>query len=259
MHHAHADMAAGFCVYNDPAVAIHCLLERGLRVMYVDSDVHHGDGVQQAFYDEDRVLTVSIHESGRYLFPGTGEVSERGRGCGLGYSVNVPLLPYTDDGSYMEVFDTVVPALAASFQPDVVVSQHGCDGHYRDPLSHFSLTTRSFAHVASTVHRLAHELCGGRLVALGGGGYDIWHTVPRAWTILWAALSGRSDELPDQLPASWLAAWRERAAEAGVTLQLDFADDPADLDPPADRDSYISRINREVAAQALKGALALIS
>ena len=141
------------------------------------------------FYDDPEVLTVSMHESGRYLFPGTGEIRETGSGSGAGFSVNVPLEPFTDDESWISCFEAVVPDVLRAFEPDLILSQNGCDGHALDPLTHLSATTRLYEHVPRRVHDLAHELCGGRWVATGGGGYDIWRVVPRAWTALWAAVS----------------------------------------------------------------------
>ncbi|MDQ3841276.1 MAG: acetoin utilization protein AcuC, partial [Actinomycetota bacterium] len=173
LHHAMRSEASGFCIYNDIAVAIARLKEEhpGIRVAYVDTDVHHGDGVQWIFYDDPDVLTVSMHESGRYLFPGTGGVKEKGQGRGVGYSVNLPLEPYTQDDSFIECFEAVVPEVLRAFGPDLIFSQNGCDAHALDPLAHLSVTTRVYEHVPQRVHDLAHELCGGRWVAVGGGGY----------------------------------------------------------------------------------------
>jgi acetoin utilization protein AcuC len=173
LHHAMRDRASGFCIYNDLAVAIAAVVvEYGARVLYVDLDVHHGDGVQAAFYDDPRVLTVSFHETGRYLFPGTGAVPELGTGAGLGYSINVPLQAYTEDGSWLEAVESVLPPLVAGFQPDLILSQHGCDGHVWDGQSHLLLTNRASIESARLVHELAHEYANGRWVATGGGGYD---------------------------------------------------------------------------------------
>lgn len=208
LHHAMADRASGFCVYDDPAIAIAWTLERGIeRVAYVDVDVHHGDGVQAIFYDDPRVLTISIHESGRYLFPGTGSVSERGTGDAEGTSVNVPLPPYTGDEAWLEAFHDVVSPLVRRFAPQVLVTQLGCDTHHTDPLAHLMLTTRAYREVARALHALAHEVCDGRWVATGGGGYQWARVVPRAWTIAFAEMAER--EIPDELPHAWLA----RAAE----------------------------------------------
>ena len=144
LHHAAPDYASGFCVFNDIVVAINYLLAQGLRVVYIDIDAHHGDGVQDAFYATDKVLTISIHESGMHLFPGTGDVSEVGKGAGTGFSVNVPLALFTDDETYLWAFDQVVPRLVDAFEPDIVVSQLGSDTHYLDPLTHLCLTSEGY-------------------------------------------------------------------------------------------------------------------
>src|SRR2546429_6955526 len=207
LHHAWANRASGFCVYNDIAVAIaHALRASEAKVLYIDVDAHHGDGGQRAFYDEPRVMTISLHETGRYLFPGTGDVLELGNGLGRGYSVNLPLAPFTEDDSYIEVMNALLPPLVMSFAPDVIISQHGCDTHAWDPLTHLELTTRSIQAQVRCAHRLAHTYCHGRWVALGGGGYDQFRVVPRVWSMLWAEMSGQA--LPVQLPEQWIERWR---------------------------------------------------
>lgn len=192
LHHAGRDRASGFCVFGDGAIAIHRMLAAGWRVAYVDIDAHHGDGVQAAFYDDDRVLTISFHESGHYLFPGTGFTHELGRGAGQGYSVNVPLFPYTDDETFIWAFDEVVPPLLERFAPDVVVAQLGVDAHWSDPLTHLALTTHGLEALFRRLHRLSP-----RWLAVGGGGYSR-AVVPRAWTLAWATMSEQtfSNELP---------------------------------------------------------------
>lgn len=195
LHHAMAARASGFCYVNDPVLAILHLRERGLRVAYVDIDAHHGDGVQVAFYRDPNVLTLSTHERGDCLFPGTGFVAEHGEGAGHGYSVNLPLEPGTDDPVYAEAFDAVVPPLLGAFKPDVVVAQLGIDSHATDPLTHLAFTVQGFAR---TVRRIV-EL-SPRLIALGGGGYDLTN-VARAWTAAWAVMNGV--ELAPELPAAF--------------------------------------------------------
>ncbi len=197
MHHARANYASGFCIFNDAAVLIHSMLAQGFRVAYVDIDVHHGDGVQEAFYDTDRVLTISVHESGRFIFPGTGFVRETGRGVGQGFAVNLPLAPYTDDEVYVWAFEQVVPPLLRWFEPDVVVSQLGIDTHFLDPLGHLALTTQGYSQVV----RILRD-CVPRWVALGGGGYEV-SVMPRAWTLAYGIMSDQ--EFPDELPASYAA------------------------------------------------------
>jgi acetoin utilization protein AcuC len=203
LHHAMPERASGFCVYDDPAIAIAWMLEKGVeRVAYVDVDVHHGDGPQTIFYDDPRVLTISLHESGHYLFPGTGFVDESGQGEAEGTKVNVPLPPYTLDDSWLEAFEKVVPPLVKRFGPDVLVTQLGCDTHHTDPLAHLSLSTRAYREAARALHDLAHEVAEGRWVATGGGGYQWARVVPRAWTIYFAEMAGR--DVPDEIPESWL-------------------------------------------------------
>ncbi|MHB8578227.1 MAG: arginase family protein, partial [Dehalococcoidia bacterium] len=212
LHHAMAAYASGFCIYNDPAIAIAAALREGVEhVLYVDFDAHHGDGVQAAFYADPRVLTVSFHESGRYLFPGSGEADERGAGAGEGFAVNVPLQPYTEDGRWIEAVEDTLPSLCRAFVPDLIVSQHGCDGHVGDPLTHLALTLRAFRQQTGLVHALAHEVSDGRWVACGGGGYQPIRVVPRAWAALWAEMCGFL--LPEALPSRWLERWSPRSVE----------------------------------------------
>jgi acetoin utilization protein AcuC len=188
LHHAGPSRASGFCYVNDAGVCIAHLLRRGRRVAYVDIDAHHGDGVQYAFEDTDRVLTISLHETGETLFPGTGAAAEIGRGAGTGYAVNVPLWPGTDDAVFLWAFDQVVPPLLGAYAPDVVVTQLGIDAHRADPLSHLALSLDGFA---AAVRRL-RALCP-RWIALGGGGYNV-RVVARGWTRAWAIMNDR--ELP---------------------------------------------------------------
>ncbi|HKZ55941.1 MAG TPA: acetoin utilization protein AcuC [Anaerolineales bacterium] len=197
MHHAAPAAASGFCVFNDAAVAIHWLLRQGLRAAYVDIDVHHGDGVQWAFYDTDRALTISLHQDGRTLFPGTGFINETGRGAGEGFSVNLPLPPQTDDESYLWAFEQVVPPLLERFQPDVVVTQLGVDTHFQDPLANLALTTHGHEALFRAFDRLAPKW-----LALGGGGYAL-DVVPRSWALAFGVMSGQT--LPEELPPSYRA------------------------------------------------------
>jgi acetoin utilization protein AcuC len=254
LHHALRSKASGFCVYNDAGVAIARLKEEhpGIRIAYVDTDAHHGDGVQWMFYDDPEVLTVSMHESGRYLFPGTGGIDERGRNGGIGYSINVPLEPFTDDESWISCFESVIPEVLRAFEPDLILSQNGCDGHALDPLTHLSATTRLYEYIPRRVHELAHELCDGRWVATGGGGYDIWRVVPRAWSALWATVSHQ--EMPEKVPEDWLAV---RGAESPVKLPPLMRDDPADY-PPTEYASEIADRNRRTTEELLERVLPLI-
>ena len=193
LHHAHRDRASGFCTYNDAAVACRWLKDRGHRVAYVDVDVHHGDGVEAIFQSDPDVLTISLHESGRWLFPGTGFPQDSGVGAGKGSAANMPFVPFTWDEPWLMAFDRVVPALLRRFKPTVLVTQDGCDTHHLDPLAHLAATTRIWPHVGRAFHELAHELCEGRWLALGGGGYAIYEVVPRAWTLLFAEMVERPD------------------------------------------------------------------
>ncbi len=203
LHHAMPSRASGFCVYNDPAIAIAWLLRHGVeKVAYVDVDVHHGDGVQAIFYDDPRVVTISIHESGQYLFPGTGFITERGVAGAEGTKVNVPLEPGTSDEGWLTALREIVPPIVRAFAPTVLVTQLGCDSHHTDPLAHLRLTTRAYQEAARILHDLAHEAAGGRWLATGGGGYQWARVVPRAWTIYFAEMCGA--ELPDALPESWI-------------------------------------------------------
>jgi len=192
LHHAHRDYASGFCVYNDIAVAIAEALERQptLRILYIDIDAHHGDGVQDMFRAEPRVLTISLHEDGRYLFPGTGVVTERGEGPGLGSAINVPLPPLANDACYMLAFDEVVAPASRAFMPDVIVAQCGADAHWSDPLTNLGVTLHGFRALYGRLTTLADESCDGRLLATGGGGYSWQRIVPSAWTLLASALTG---------------------------------------------------------------------
>src|SRR5207302_5371867 len=261
-HHAWAERASGFCIYNDISVAIaHVLRSYEAKVLYLDFDVHHGDGVQRSFYDEPRVMTVSLHETGRYLFPGTGDILELGRGLGRGYSINLPLEPFTEDESYIEVMNALLPPLVLSFAPDVIISQHGCDTHAWDPLAHLELTMRGIAAQMKVTHQLAHTYCQGRWVAVGGGGYDPYRIVPRAWSLLCAEMSEQSlpAQLPQQRVARWQPAWQaneEREDEEQLMLggtpglaqfPTTFEDRQEDF-PPQPRRGAISHANQQTIA-----------
>ena len=264
LHHAWAERASGFCIYNDIAVAIaHVLRATDTKILYIDFDAHHGDGVQRAFYDDPRVMTISLHETGRYLFPGTGDVLEWGKGMGRGYSVNVPLEPFTEDDSYIEVMNSLLAPLVVYFAPDVIISQHGCDTHAWDPLTHLRLTMRGIQAQMKLAHQLAHTYCFDRWVALGGGGYDLYRVVPRAWGMLWAEMSEQA--LPEQLPGEWVARWRpaweavEEQEEVeqqvlgktstAVNFPTTFQDRPEDF-PVQPRRLSISHTNRRTATLA---------
>ena len=216
LHHAVDQRASGFCYVNDAVLAIMRLREHGLRVAYVDIDAHHGDGVQKAFYRDPNVLTISTHERGERLFPGTGFVREVGEGAGVGFSVNLPLEAYTDSSVYLPAFEEIVPPLLDAFKPDVVVAQLGVDAHRTDPLTHLALDIQGFTKVVARIAELSPQL-----LALGGGGYDI-QNVARGWTAAWAVMNGI--ELPDALPASYVA--EARAAGCRATT---LSDAPAEV------------------------------
>ncbi|HEX6520160.1 MAG TPA: acetoin utilization protein AcuC [Streptosporangiaceae bacterium] len=225
LHHAMRRSASGFCVYNDPAIAIAWLLSAGAtRIAYVDVDVHHGDGVQAAFYDDPRVLTISLHEHPATLFPGTGLSSETGTGEGRGYAVNVALPAGTGDAGWLRAFDAIVPPLLESFRPEVLVSQHGCDTHRLDPLAHLALSVDAQRRACLMMHELAHSTAGGRWVLVGGGGYQRVQVVPRTWTHLLAAAAGEPVDPRVPTPESWRSLALEQAGEQAPTLMTDGAD-----------------------------------
>ena len=224
LHHAMRDRASGFCIYNDVALAVARARRDGLRVLYVDLDVHHGDGVQALFWDDPGVLTVSFHETGRYLFPGTGFADEIGEGAAAGTSVNVPLEPGTGEGPWLDAVRALVPSLAAAFRPDIVVSQHGADSHAFDPLAHLRVTTTAMGAAARIVDAVAHRWAGGRWLATGGGGYDAYRVVPRSWSLVW--LAGAHREVPAATPDAWRERWAEEAARYGQAPLPETFDDP---------------------------------
>ena len=209
LHHAMGDRASGFCVYDDPALAIALARRDGLRVLYVDLDTHHGDGVEALHAADAGVMTVSIHESGRTLFPGTGFLDQAPPDSAPGTVVNVPLEAFTGAGAWLEAVEAIVPLAAEQFGPDIVVSQHGADTHAWDPLAHLRVTTTAMGAAARLVDEVAHRHAGGRWLATGGGGYDAYRVVPRTWALVWLAGAHRP------APAATPAAWRERwAADA---------------------------------------------
>ncbi len=228
LHHAMASRASGFCIYNDPAVAIAWLLAQGVeRIAYVDIDVHHGDGVQALFWDEPRVLTISLHESGRTLFPGTGFANEIGGPNARGSALNVPFPPGVVDASWHADFDSVVPAALRRFEPEFIVSQHGCDTHALDPLANLLLTVDGQREAHVKLHDLAHELCDGRWLATGGGGYELVQVVPRSWTHLLAVTTGVPVDPQTETPQDWRDYVHRRT---GRTAPTRMTDQPAEGD-----------------------------
>lgn len=249
LHHAFPNHASGFCIYNDVSVAIEWIKRNyQAKVLYVDTDVHHGDGVQFSFYTDPTVCTFSIHETGKYLYPGTGDVSERGEMHGFGTCINLPLDPYTEDESWMECFTDSLEKTIRHFKPDIIISQHGCDAHAFDPLAHIQCSMRIYYEMPSIIHRLAHEFCEGRWVALGGGGYDIYRVVPRAWSLLWCIMSDHplATELNHdptmRLPKDWIQRWESSSSHTLPQTWLD----PVDQWTPIPRRQEIKARNEQM-------------
>jgi acetoin utilization protein AcuC len=249
LHHALAGRASGFCVYNDVALAVALARDAGHRVLYVDMDVHHGDGVEALFWDDPMVLTCSLHETGETLFPGTGRAEERGGPSAEGTAVNVPLQPGTGDGSWLAALETVVPALAESFRPTMLVTQHGCDSHLLDPLAHLRLTTAAYRRAAALVDEVAHRWCEGRWLATGGGGYDVYRVVPRAWALVWLAQAHR--EPPLETPAEWRARWEDEAERWHQAPMPELLIDPPGLAGP--ESPAIAAANASMVERAVSG------
>jgi len=227
LHHAMRNRASGFCVYNDCALAIRRLLDGGIsRVAYVDIDVHHGDGVEEAFADDPRVLTISLHQHPATLFPGTGRSTDVGAPGAEGSAVNVPLPPGTSDGGWLRAFHAIVPALLRAFQPEVLVTQHGADTHVEDPLANLALSVDGQRAAHRALAELAHTTAGGRWLALGGGGYSLFRVVPRSWTHLLAAVAGREVEPTTAVPAEWRAYAATAAHGASLPTSMTDGVDP---------------------------------
>jgi acetoin utilization protein AcuC len=250
LHHAMAARASGFCVYNDVALAVAAARDAGHRVLYVDLDVHHGDGTQALFWDDPAVLTFSIHESGQTLFPGTGSAEETGGPLAPGTAVNVPLAATSGDESWWPIVEMVVPALADLFRPTVLVSQHGCDSHVLDPLAHLRVTTEAYGRATRLLDAVAHARCGGRWFATGGGGYDAYRVVPRSWALVWLAQAHR--EVPDETPPAWRERWEEEAAGFRQSpMPVPFLDPPGTARPePVEVTARNLRTANEVLEQA---------
>jgi acetoin utilization protein AcuC len=247
LHHGFRGKASGFCVYNDSSVAIKYIQEKyHARVLYIDTDAHHGDGVQWSFYDDPDVCTLSIHETGRYLFPGTGNINERGQGKGYGFSFNIPVDAFTEDESWLHAYTQSVREVAAFFKPDVILTQNGADAHYYDPLTHLSATMKIYREIPKLAHEIAHQYCNGKWIAVGGGGYDIWRVVPRAWALIWLEMTENSN-CYGSLPQDWVNFWQK---EAPVKLPLEW-EDPENLYPPIPRKAEITEKNLLTLEKAL--------
>ena len=227
MHHASRDRASGFCIYNDAALAIQKLLDGGVqRVAYIDVDAHHGDGTQSIFWDDPRVLTISLHETGLTLFPGTGFANEIGGPNAQGSAVNVALPSGTGDAGWLRAFHAVVPQLIGAFEPEVIVSQHGCDSHRLDPLTHLNISVDGQREAATAVGNLAARYCGNRWIATGGGGYNVISVVPRSWSHLIAVAAGRPVPLSTRVPEDWRQYVQDKyGAKYGVSAPELMGDD----------------------------------
>ncbi|MFP3462647.1 acetoin utilization protein AcuC [Arthrobacter globiformis] len=252
LHHASRDRASGFCVYNDAALAVRKLLDGGVqRVAYIDVDAHHGDGTQSIFWDDPRVLTISLHETGMSLFPGTGFANEIGGPEAKGSAVNVALPAGTGDAGWLRAFHAVVPQLVGAFAPEVIVSQHGCDSHRLDPLTHLNVSVDGQREAATAVANLAARYCGDRWIATGGGGYHITGVVPRTWSHLIGIAANRPVPLRTPVPEAWRTYVQERY---GVDTPESMGDD-ADVwwrswevgfDPNDDIDRTVMATRKEV-------------
>lgn len=253
MHHASRDHASGFCIYNDCAVGIGHLLDQGVsRVAYIDVDAHHGDGTQSIFWDDPRVMTISLHESGMSLFPGTGFANEVGpEGEAAGTAVNIALPATTTDSGWLRAFNAVAPSLLREFQPEVIVSQHGCDTHMADDMSHMRISIDAQREIAAQISLLADELCEGRWIATGGGGYSCYNAVPRSWTHLIAVAAGRPLSVHMPTPESWQKYMLEKygtkvPAMMGDPVDLWWRSWEVGFDPADSTDRTIMATRKEV-------------
>jgi acetoin utilization protein AcuC len=248
LHHARAAQASGFCIYNDCALAVRRLLDAGAeRVAYVDIDAHHGDGVQWLFYEEPRVLTCSVHENGRFLYPGTGGLAERGAGEAVGTAVNVPLPPFAGDAPYLRAIEEVIAPAVRRFHPDALITHQGADPHHADPYSHLQVSLDGLRRAYRLMAELAAEAAAGRWIVLAGGGYNI-DVLARAWTLQLAEMLGADPD--DAIPPAWLALARERAGQPFTARLRD--------DPPPDADPSRRAAADAEAAAVIEGARALL-
>ena len=248
-HHAHKSLASGFCLYNDLAMAIKEMTTKGWHVAYIDIDVHHGDGVQEIFYSDEKVMCISIHESGEYLFPGSGWIHELGRGMGRSLKLNIPLEPYTEGESYLEVFNGVVEPALKWFRPDAIVVQAGADAHFSDPLADLLLTTQDYEKLFHSILNYADKYSKGRALFTFGGGYSITATT-RIWAILYLIIFGQN--IPDKLPDNWIKKWNSRT---GKLFPSTFHD-PINPYPAIPRKEEITRNNREIILRILDSTAA---
>lgn len=211
LHHGFRGRASGFCIYNDSTVAIEYMRQKyNKRVLYIDTDAHHGDGVQFSFYNDNDVFTYSIHETGRYLFPGTGTIHEKGDDNGYLYSMNLPVDAYTEDDSFLHVFRESLIKACEFFKPDIILSQNGADAHYLDPLTHLSVTHRTYQTIPQIVNKCAAQYTDGKWIAIGGGGYNIFQVAPLAWAQVYNAMLG-NPPLTGEIPKSWIDKWQPKS------------------------------------------------
>ncbi|UCZ52305.1 acetoin utilization protein AcuC [Bacillus shivajii] len=249
LHHGFRGKASGFCVYNDSSIAIQYIRNKyKARVLYIDTDAHHGDGVQWAFYDDPNVCTLSLHENGRFLFPGTGNVNERGHGEGHGYSFNIPLEAFTEDDSFLASYEKAFRSIIEYFNPDVILTQNGADAHHFDPLTHLCGTMNIYHEIPKLAHDLAHEYCEGRWIAVGGGGYDIWRVVPRAWSLIWLAMTEQTHLTKQPIPSEWINRWQK---DALYDLPKTWYDD-RNIYPNIPRKEEINKKNERTLKNGLK-------
>ncbi|WP_414042686.1 acetoin utilization protein AcuC [Macrococcus animalis] len=211
LHHGFRGRASGFCIYNDSTVAIEYIKQKyQQRVLYIDTDAHHGDGVQFSFYNDSDVFTYSIHETGRYLFPGTGNVHEKGDGDGYLYCMNLPIDAYTEDESFIQTFEVSLKKACAFFNPDIILSQNGADAHYLDPLTHLSVTHKTFQQIPQIINQCAQNYTDGKWIAIGGGGYNIFQVAPLAWAQVYNAMEG-NEPLTGDIPKDWVERWQPKS------------------------------------------------
>jgi len=252
MHHAAAGKASGFCIYNDAAAAVDRFLAAGYtRVLYIDVDAHHGDGTQSIFWNDPRVMTISLHETGLSLFPGTGFANEAGGPDAPGTAVNVALPPGTSDAGWLRAFHAVVPQLTGAFEPQVIISQHGCDGHRDDPLSNLRLSVDTQRQAALSISGLADQFSEGRWVATGGGGYNVASVVPRSWALLLAVAANQRMPVTTPVPAAWRDYVRERHGidtpkAMGDGVDMWWRSWEVGYDPNDDIDRTVMATRREV-------------
>lgn len=238
-HHAHNNFAAGFCIYNDLSLAITEMVNFGWHVAYLDIDVHHGDGVQEMFYSNENVMTISIHESGEFLFPGKGWIHELGQGSGRALKLNIPLEPFSEGSSYLEFLDKVVNPALSWFKPNALVIQAGADAHFSDPLADNMLTTHDYEGIFRKIIEIADKTCNGKTLFTLGGGYSSTAT-PRIWALLYLIMNNL--DIPEFLPENWRNKWQK-------TLGKPIPKTLHDLLPafePIARSSEISKINNDV-------------